>query len=51
VATAAGLTVIGWWLVQRWGLDNLYELVPAFFLAGAAALAVSAVTKTADGKR
>ncbi len=45
VAAAASLTVISWWLVQLWGLDNLYELVPAFFLAGFAALAVSAVTK------
>ena len=45
VVAAAALTVISWWLVQQWGLDNLYELVPAFFLAGFAALAVSAVTK------
>jgi sodium/proline symporter len=44
VVTAAGLTVLSWWLVQRWGLANLYELVPAFFTAGFAALAVSAVT-------
>jgi sodium/proline symporter len=44
VAAAASLTVISWWLVQQWGFDNLYELVPAFFLAGFAALAVSAVT-------
>ena len=43
VATAA-LTVGSWWLVQQWGLDNLYELVPAFFLAALAALAVSAMT-------
>ena len=48
VATAAGLTVLGWWLVQRWGLDNVYELVPAFFLAGAAALAVSAIAKPSE---
>jgi len=48
VATAAGLTVLGWWLVQRLGLDNVYELVPAFFLAGAAALAVSAIAGTSD---
>ena len=45
VVAAAALTVISWWLVQQWGLDNLYELVPAFFLAAFAALAVSAVTK------
>jgi sodium/proline symporter len=44
VAAAASLTVISWWLVQQWGLNNLYELVPAFFLAGFAALAVSAIT-------
>ena len=28
----------------REGLDNLYELVPAFFMAGFAALAISAIT-------
>jgi Na+/proline symporter len=44
VVIATLLTVISWWLVQRWGLENLYELVPAFVLAGLAALAVSAVT-------
>ena len=44
VVAAACLTVISWWLVQHWGLHNLYELVPAFFLAGFAALAVSAIT-------
>jgi len=48
VVTAAVLTVLGWWLVQRWGLDNLYELVPAFIFAGCAALGVSAVTKASD---
>jgi len=48
VAMAAGLTVLGWWLVQQWGLANFYELVPAFFLAGFAALAVSAIVKPAD---
>ena len=46
VVAATLLTVISWWLVQRWGLDNLYELVPAFFLAGLAALTVSAVVPT-----
>jgi hypothetical protein len=35
---------MSWWLVQKWGLDNFYELVPAFFMAGFAALAVSAIT-------
>ena len=44
VVAAASLTVISWWLVQQWGLHNLYELVPAFFLAAFAALAVSAIT-------
>jgi Na+/proline symporter len=44
VFTATSFTVISWWLVQRWGLHNLYELVPAFFLAGFAALTVSAFT-------
>ena len=44
VVAAAGLTVLSWWLVQQWGLANLYELVPAFFMAGFAALAVSFVT-------
>ena len=46
VVAAAGLTVGSWWLVQQWGLANVYELVPAFFLAGLAALAVSAVTRS-----
>lgn len=45
VVAAAGLTVFAWWLVQHWGLANVYELVPAFFAAGFAALAVSAVTR------
>jgi Na+/proline symporter len=45
IVSAAALTLMSWWLVQRWGLDNLYELVPAFALAGAAALSVSAVTR------
>jgi hypothetical protein len=44
VLAAAGLTVLSWWLVGQWGLDNLYELVPAFFMAGFAALAVSRIT-------
>jgi sodium/proline symporter len=48
VVAAAALTIISWWLVQRWGLSNLYELVPAFFLAGFAALAVSALTRPSD---
>jgi Na+/proline symporter len=44
VVAAAGLTVLSWWLVGQWGLFNLYELVPAFFMAGFAALAVSRIT-------
>ncbi len=43
VLAAAGLTAGSWWLVQRWGLANLYELVPAFLAAGAAAPVVSRV--------
>ena len=38
---AAALTLGSWWLVQRWGLHNLYELVPAFFLAAGSTVAVS----------
>ncbi len=45
VFAALFMTLTSWWLVQRWGLYNLYELVPAFFFAGAATLAVSAVFK------
>ena len=44
VAAATLLTIASWWLVQRWGMNNVYELVPAFFFAGFAALAVSAIT-------
>jgi len=42
---ATALTELAWLLVQRWGFSSLYELVPAFFAAGFAALAVSALTK------
>ncbi len=41
VLAAAAITLGSWWLVQQDGLHNLYELVPAFFLAAAAALIVS----------
>ena len=51
VVAAAALTVISWWLVQQWGLNNLYELVPAFFLAAFAALAVSAITNSSEDQR
>ena len=44
VVAATLLTTTSWWLVQRWGMNNVYELVPAFFFAGFAALAVSAIT-------
>jgi Na+/proline symporter len=44
VTAATLLTILSWWLVQRWGMNNVYELVPAFFFAGFAALAVSAIT-------
>jgi Na+/proline symporter len=43
VLAAAVLTLVGWFLVQRFGLHHLYELVPAFSLATTAALAVSAL--------
>ena len=43
VLMASLITVASWWLVQRWGMHNLYELVPAFVLATTAALAVSRV--------
>ena len=38
---AAALTLLSWWLVQQWGLHHLYELVPAFFFATSAIIAVS----------
>jgi hypothetical protein len=41
VLGATGVTLLAWWLVQRWGLHHLYELVPAFALAAATALVVS----------
>jgi sodium/proline symporter len=43
VLAATVSTLLGWYAVQRWGLHNLYELVPAFVLAAAAALGVSAL--------
>jgi hypothetical protein len=43
VLAATVLTLAGWVLVQRWGFHHLYELVPAFVLATAAALGVSAL--------
>lgn len=43
VLAATVLSLAGWFLVQRWGFHNLYELVPAFAMATAAAFAVSAL--------
>ena len=41
VVSAALLTLGSWWMVPRWWGPYVYELVPAFFLAAAAALVVS----------
>lgn len=41
VLMALALTELSWWLVGQGGLGNLYELVPAFFLATISALLVS----------
>jgi hypothetical protein len=49
VLAATVLTLAGWWLVQRWGLHHLYELVPAFTLATLAAFAVSALFPVENG--
>jgi sodium/proline symporter len=43
VLAATVLTLAAWYLVQRWGFHHLYELVPAFALATAAAFGVSAL--------
>jgi hypothetical protein len=48
VLAATSLTLASWFLVQRWGFFNLYELVPAFALATAAAFAVSALFRVDD---
>jgi sodium/proline symporter len=45
VVAATALTELAWLVVQRWGFSSLYELVPAFFAAGLAALVVSALTR------
>jgi sodium/proline symporter len=47
VGAALAATLGSWWLVQRWGLSHLYELVPAFALAGVVALAVSRLVPAA----
>lgn len=48
VLAATGITLASWFLVQHWGLHHLYELVPAFFFASAAALVVSRVVVEKD---
>ncbi len=48
VATAAVATLAGWGLVQLAGLHHLYELVPAFGIAAAAALLVSRLAPVRD---
>lgn len=45
VAAAAVLTVAAWGVVSLQAFSHLYELVPAFFLAGGAALGVSRLTR------
>ena len=46
VLAATVLTLLAWWLVQRWGLHHLYELVPAFFFAAGSAFGVSLLFPT-----
>jgi Na+/proline symporter len=48
IVAAAVATVASWWLVQQGGFDHLYELVPAFLLAGGTALVVARLT-SAEG--
>jgi len=48
VLAATVLTLLAWWLVQRWGLHHLYELVPAFFFAAGSALIVSPLFPTSS---
>ena len=43
VLAATGITLASWYLVQHWGMHHLYELVPAFVFATAAALGVSRI--------
>ena len=51
VLAATVLTLGGWFLVQRWGFYNLYELVPAFALAAVAAFGVSALFRVEEYKK
>jgi len=46
VAAAAILTVTAWGLVSVEGFSHVYELVPAFLAAGAAALGVSRLSRS-----
>jgi Na+/proline symporter len=48
IVSAALLTLGSWWLVPRWWGPYVYELVPAFLLAGCAALAVSRFVPARD---
>ena len=45
VLSAAGVTLGAWAVVPHWGLHHLYELVPAFGLAGSTALVVSRLSR------
>lgn len=49
VLAATGIALASWYIVQRWGMHSLYELVPAFVFATAAALAVSRIVPGNDG--
>lgn len=48
VLAATVVTLGAWWLVPRWGLANLYELVPAFAMASAVAWLVSRALPVLD---
>ncbi len=48
VLAATGITLASWYLVQHWGMFHLYELVPAFVFATAAALVVSRIVGEED---
>ncbi len=49
VLGATAITLVSWFLVQNWGLHNLYELVPAFAFAATAALVVSRIVPGNEG--
>jgi Na+/proline symporter len=48
VIAAAGLTLLSWWIVPLGWSPHLYELVPAFLLAGGAAMGVSRLVHADD---